>query len=159
MVQLTFLQQHNPRKAIVQVPEVHRRHTALVVQLSVDIKRLIGLDLHLAHPLTGNSALTRTFTATRTYTASAALVQRGIKLVAPWRAVRVAVAVVVAEEVVATRLLAALYCERLVHGGEEVFGEIWGEGDKGVEVVGGVFGIETAEEVAVMISRGCRKGT
>lgn len=154
MVQLTLLQQHNARKSIVQVPEVHRRHTALVVQLAVDVERLVGLDLHLAHPLAGDSALARTFTAACTHPAGTALVQRGVELVAPRRAVRVAVAVVVTEEVVTARLLAALDREGLVDGREEVFGEVWGEGDEGVEVVRGVFGVEATEEVAVLVSGG-----
>lgn len=60
----------------------------------------------------------------------------------------VAVAVVVAEEVVAARLLAAPGLEGLVDGGEEVFGEGGDEGAEGGEVAGGVGWVEAAEEVA-----------
>lgn len=60
----------------------------------------------------------------------------------------VAVAVVVADQVVAARLLAAPDLERLVDGGEEVFGEVGREGAYAGEIGGRVFGVETAEEVA-----------
>lgn len=60
----------------------------------------------------------------------------------------VAVAVVVAEQVVASRLRAAPCRERLVDGCEEVFGEGGGKGADVREVGGGVFGVEAAEEVA-----------
>ena len=146
--ELTFLQQHNPRKPIVQIPEIHRAHSPLVVQLAIDIKRLVRFDLHLPHPLSGDGSLARTFATGAGNTTGTTFIERGVELVAPGRAVRVAIAVVVAEEVVTAGLLAPLYGKRLVDGGEEVFGQVGGEGDKGVEVVGGVFWIEAAEEVA-----------
>src|SRR5438132_1675247 len=110
----TFLEQHNPRKAVIQVPEIDRGNTALVVQVAVDVKRLVGLDLHLAHPLPGDGALAGTLVSASADAADAGLVKWRVELVAPWRAVAVAVAVVVAQEVVAAGLLAALDHERLV---------------------------------------------
>lgn len=44
-------------------------------------------------------------------------------------------------------MLAALDGQGLVDGREKVFGQVGGEGDDGVEVVGCVFGVEAAEEV------------
>lgn len=147
--QRTFLNQHHARKAIVQVPEIDAAHTALVVQLPVNVKGLIGLDLHLAHPLVGDRALAGALAAAGPDAAHAALVQRRVELVAPWRAVAVAVAVVVAEEVVAARLLAALDGEGLVDGRQEVLGQVRGQGDDCVEVLARVLGVEAAEEVAL----------
>lgn len=50
-------------------------------------------------------------------------------------------------------MLAALDGQGLVDGGEKVFGQVGGEGDEVVEVLGRVFGVEAAEEVAVGIIR------
>lgn len=84
-------------------------------QFPINIKRLIRPHLHLPHPLARDDSI----------------VQRRVKLPAPRAAMAVAVAVVVAEEVVAAGLLAAPGLERLVDGGEEVFGEGGDEGAKG----------------------------
>lgn len=155
---LTLLQQHHPSKPIVQIPEIHRADASLIIQLPINIKRLIGLDFHLPHPLAGHDAPRRTttsFTVAAITTVSAATplpvaaLERRIELVAPWRAVAVAVAVVVAQKIVAPGLLAPLNGQGLVDGGEEVFGQIGCEGDEVVEVLGCVFGVEAAEEVAV----------
>lgn len=155
---LTLLQEHDARKAVIQVPKVHAAHAALVVQVPVHIEGLVGLDLHLADPLAGDGALTRaviTGTARgRGHAARAALVERRVEFVAPWRAIAVAVAVVVAEEEVAARLGAAADAERLVDRGEEVLRQVWGEGDDGVEVIGSVLGVEATEEVAAERPRG-----
>lgn len=59
----------------------------------------------------------------------------------------VAIAVVVAEEVVAARLLAAPHRQRLVDGREQVLGQVRRERDDGVEVVGRVLGVEAPEQV------------
>ncbi len=150
----TLLQQHHPRKPIVQIPQIHRARAPLIVQIPVHIKRLIRLDLHAAHPLAGHRALAGALVApTRADTAGRRLVQRRVELVAPGRAVAVAVAVVVAEQVVAARLLAAADCEGLVDRREEVFGQVGGQGDYVGEVGRGVFGVEAAEEVAVVFGR------
>ncbi len=53
----------------------------------------------------------------------------------------VAVAVVVADQVVPARLLASPDLERLVDGGEEVFGEVGREGAYAGEIGGRVFGV------------------
>jgi hypothetical protein len=145
----TLLQQHHPGKPIVQIPQIHRRHPALIVQIPVHIKRLIRLDLHLADPLPGDGALPGALvTAPRTHTTDAGLVQRRVELVAPGRAVAVAIAVVVAQQVVAPRLLAAAHGQRLVDRREQVLGQVGGERDDVVEVLRGVFWVEPAEEVA-----------
>lgn len=144
---LTLLQQNNTRKPIIQIPEIHTTHAPLIIQLTIHIKRIIGLDLHLAHPLAGDSTLSRSLAAACANAARTALIQWRVELVGPWRAVRVAVAVVVAQEIVAACLLAALDGQGLVDGREKVFGQVGGEGDDGVEVVGCVFGVEAAEEV------------
>lgn len=141
-VYLTFLEKHNTGKAIIKVPEVNTAHATLVVQLAVNIKGLVGLDLHLAHSLAGDGALARTLTAASTYTAGTALVQGRVKLVRPRGAVAVAIAVVVAEQVVAAGLLAPADGQGLVDGREEVLGQVWGERDDGVEVVGRLLGVE-----------------
>lgn len=112
----TLLEQNNAGKSIVQVPEVDTAHTALVVEIPVDVKRLVGLDLHLADTLARDSTLASTLAATGTDTTDAALIQRRVELVAPWRAVAVAVTVVVAKKVVAARLLAPLDGQGLIYG-------------------------------------------
>jgi hypothetical protein len=146
---LTLLQQHNAREPVVQVPQKHRRHAALVVQIPVDVKGLVGLDLHLAHALAGHGALPGALIAAAgPDAAGAGLVQRRVELVAPRRAVAVAVAVVVAQQVVAPRLLAAADRERLVDRREQVLGQVGRERDDVVEVLGRVFWVEPPEEVA-----------
>lgn len=136
MRQRTLLQKNNTRKPIIQVPEIHAPHPALIVQLAVHIKRLVCRDLELPHALAGNRPV----------------VQRRIEFIAPWRAIAVAVAVVVAEEVVAVGFGAAADLERLVDGGEEVFGKVGDERGDGLEVVLCVAGVEATEEVAIPVS-------
>jgi hypothetical protein len=113
---LTLLHQDHPSKAIVRVPEVNRRDAALVIQLAVDIKRLIGLDLQLADAFTRNGTLASTLTTTCANTARTTFVKRGIKLVAPWRTVRITVAIVVADQIVAAGFLASFDGKWLVDG-------------------------------------------
>jgi hypothetical protein len=118
----TLLQQHNPRKPVVQIPKVHARYSALVVQLPVHIKRLVRAHLHLPYPLPRHGALARTFIPAGAHAAETAFIERRVELVGPRRAVAIAVAVVVAYEVVAAGLLAATDFEGLVDGREEVLG-------------------------------------
>lgn len=145
---LTFLQQHDTSEPIVKVPEIHAAHAPLVVQIAINIEGVIGPDLHLADTLARDCALASALAASRAYAAGAALIEWGVKLVGPRRAVAVAIAVVVAQEVVAAGLLAAADGEGLVDGGEEILGQVGGERDDGVEVVGCVFGVQPPEEVA-----------
>lgn len=146
----TLLQQHHTSKPIIQVPEINRAHPPLVVQLSVDIKRLIGLDFHFSYTLAWNGTLASAFIAAScANAASAGFVEGGVELVGPGGAVRVAVTVVIAEEVITAGLLAALDGERLVDRGEKLFGEVGVEGDDVGEVVTSVFWVEAAEEVPV----------
>jgi hypothetical protein len=104
----TLLQEHTACKAIVHVPEVNTRYAAFKVsarvsynspamamanparnsQLPVDIKRLIGFDLHLADTITRRDSL----------------IDGRFELVAPRTPPAVAVAVVVAAQEVALRL-------------------------------------------------------
>jgi hypothetical protein len=157
-VKHTLLQQHHPREPIIQIPKIHTRHTPLVVQLPIHIERLVRANLHLPHPLTRHRALACTLVTPRTDTAQPTLIERRVELVRPRAAVAVAVTVVVAYEVVAAGLLAAADLEGLVDGGEEVFGEVGGELDEAVEMGGCVFGVESAEEVAVGLVRCCTVG-
>lgn len=50
-----------------------------------------------------------------------------VEFIAPWAAPAVAVAVVVAEQVLAAGLLACSHLERLVDGREEIFRQVWHE--------------------------------
>ena len=79
----TFLQQHDPGKAVIQIPKVDARNPALVVELAVDVECRVCRNLHLPQAL-GRECGVR---------------QRGRVLIAPWRAIRVAVAVVVTQEI------------------------------------------------------------
>ncbi len=83
------------------------------------------------------------------YAACSSASSRGLEFSRPGRSIAVPVAVVVAEQVVAAGLSTAGDGEGLINGGEEVLGEGGDEGDEGVEVRGGVFRVETAEEVPV----------
>lgn len=102
-------------------------------QLPVDVKSLVGLELHLPHALAGHDAL--------------AVLQRRLELVAPRTPPAVAIAIVVAAQEVALGLAAALHGERHVDGLEQVFGERGGELAEAVDVLGRVLGVEAAEEV------------
>lgn len=144
----TFLQKYHTCESIVKVPEVDAAHTTLVIQLAVEVECLVGLDLHLADALTRNGTLAGALAAPSAYAAHTALVQGRVELVGPGGAVAVAIAVVVAEQVVAAGLLAAADGEGLIDRREEVFGQVRGERDDGVEVVGRLLGVETAKEVA-----------
>lgn len=74
-------------------------------QFPVDIKSLISAHLHLAHAIA----------------ADLGVLDRRVEFVAPWAAVAVSVAVVVAQQVVTAGFLAAAHFERLVHGCEQFF--------------------------------------
>jgi len=140
----TLLQQHHPRKPIIQVPKVNAAGAPFVVELPVDIERLVGGHLHLPHPL----ARQRT-AAIFIVPLPSGILEWRVKLVGPGRAVTVAIPIVVAEQVVASRLLAPPHRERLVDRREEVFLQVGCERDNGVEVVCRVLRIEAAEKVPV----------
>jgi hypothetical protein len=144
----TFLQQHHAGKAIVEIPKIHTADPALVVQLPIHVEGFVRAHLHLPHSLARHGALTSALIAIGANTALGWVVERGLELPGPGRAVGVAVAVVVAEQVVTAGIAAAPDRQRLVDGGEEVFGEVGDELDERFEVGAGVFGIEAAEEVA-----------
>lgn len=95
--QPTFLQQNDPRKPIIQIPKVHTAYTPLIIQLPINIKRLIRPNLHLSHPLTRHSALPGPLIIPLlVHTTDARTTQRRLELAGPGRPVAVSVAVVVA---------------------------------------------------------------
>eukprot|EP00052_Salpingoeca_macrocollata_P016164 m.129529 g.129529 ORF g.129529 m.129529 type:complete len:353 (+) comp19950_c1_seq1:41-1099(+) len=91
-------------KAMVQVPQVHRRHTTLKIKVAVGVEGAVGLDLKLAQLVRGRGAV----------------LQRRVECVGPRRAVRVAVAVVVAQQVVLLGALVFGNLQRLVDGRKQV---------------------------------------
>jgi len=105
----TFLKKDNPCKSIVEIPEVNTAHAAFVIQVAIDIEGLVRLDFHLANTLTWDRTLACALVSTSAYTTRASLIQGRVKLVGPWRAVAVAIAIVVAKEVVSAGLLAAAH--------------------------------------------------
>lgn len=152
---LTLLEQHDAGEAVVEVPEVDAAHAALVVELAVDVKGLVGLDLDGPDALAGDGALAGALAAAAgPDAAGAALVERRVEAVGPRGAVAVAVAVVVAQQVVAPRVLAAPQLQRLVDRREQVLGQVRGQRDDGVEVRARVLGVEPPEEVAAGGARG-----
>lgn len=110
-------------------------------QVPVDVKGVIGLELHLPDALAGHDAL--------------AVLERRLELVAPRTPPAVPIAVVVAAEEVSLRLAAALHGERHIDGLEQLFGEGRGELAEAVDVLGRVLGVEAAEEVP---GRGVSRG-
>lgn len=74
-------------------------------QLAVDIKGFVCAD----------------FQAADTFGAHLSIVNGRVELVAPGAAETVAIAVVVAEQVITAGLPAATDCERLIYGGEQFF--------------------------------------
>jgi hypothetical protein len=63
----------------------------------------------------------------------------------------VAVAVVIAQQVLSARLLASSNRQRLVDRGEQVLCQVWREGDDGVEVRGCVLRVQPSEEVPWLV--------
>ena len=144
----TFLKKDNTCKSIVEIPKVNTAHAAFVIQIAIDIEGLVRLNFHLANTLAWDCTLACAFVSTSANATRASLIQGRVKLVGPWRAVAVAIAIVVAKEVVSASLLAAAHGKGLVDGRKEIFGQVRGDGDDGVEMVGCLLGIETAQEVA-----------
>lgn len=148
----TLFQQHAACEAIVHVPEVNTGYAALKIparvshrnpamgtakprmhsQLSVHVKSLVGLDLHLTDTITRRD----TFLNGR------------LELIAPWTPPAVAVAVVVAAQEVALRLGALLHGKRDVDGFEQVFFERGVELDNVVDIALNVLWVQSAQEVA-----------
>jgi hypothetical protein len=118
----TFLQQHHARKPIIQIPEINTTDASLVIQLPIDIKRLVRSNLHLPHPLARHRALPGPLIAMLPHPSITRLIERWLELSTPRRAVAVAVAVIVAQKVVAASFPTPADGQRLVDGGEEVFG-------------------------------------
>jgi hypothetical protein len=101
-------------------------------QLSVHIKRLVRLDLHLPYAITRRDAL----------------LNRRLELVAPRTPPAISIAVIIAAQKVALRLCAFLDGERDVNRLEQVFLERGVEGYDVVDVALDVLGVEPAQEVA-----------
>ena len=47
-IKLTLLDENNACKAVVQVPEINARDTALVIELAISVEGLVCLDFQLA---------------------------------------------------------------------------------------------------------------
>lgn len=105
-----------------------------LVQFPIHIKRLVRLDFHLPHSLARHHAL--------------AIRDRRLEFVAPRTAPAVSVAIVVAAEEVSLGLPAFFDGEGDVDGLEEVLGERGRELAEQVDVLGRVFGVQTAEEIS-----------
>lgn len=120
----TFLQQYDSSESIVQVPEVGAPYSAFVIQLSIYIKPFVCSFLKLPHTLTRHGAI----------------VDRRVELIAPRRAVAVAVSVVVTKEIISPGFLASADLEGLIDGRKEVFGQIRNECGDAIEVQGSVAG-------------------
>jgi hypothetical protein len=149
----TLLEQYAARKAIVHVPEVNARYASLKVpvhvsnfhtptrwpslQLSVYIKSLVRLDLHLPYAVAGCDTL----------------LNRRLELIAPRAAPAVTVTVVVTAEEVALCFRALLDCERDVDGFEQVFFERGVQGYDVVDIALDILGVQSPEKVAGAVSK------
>ena len=105
------------------------------LQLPINIHPLSHPDLQTPHPLT------------RLY-APFFILNRRLKLVAPRAAPAITIAVVIAQQILPTRLLAAPYLERLVHRGEEIFGQVGCERTQAGKIGRGGGRRKTAEKVS-----------
>ena len=86
----TLFQEYNAREPIIQIPEVNTAHSALIVQLTVDIEGVVGRNFKLPYPLTRHRSI----------------IKWGVEFIAPGRPIAVTVSVVVAEQVIAVGLWA-----------------------------------------------------
>jgi hypothetical protein len=95
------------------------------LQLSVNVKRLIRLDLHLPYTVAGCDTL----------------LNRWFEFIAPRTAPAVSIAVVVATKEVALSFRALLNCERDIDGFEQVFFERGVQGYNVVDVALDILGV------------------
>ena len=103
----------------------------LCLQLSVHIKRLVRLDLHLPYAVAWQHAL----------------LNGRLELIAPWTPPAVAVAVVVAAQEVALGLRALLCSKRDIDGFEQVLFERGVQTDNSLDVLLDVLRVEAPKEV------------
>ena len=103
-----FLDEYDAGEAVLVVPEVDGRDAALEVHLAVLLEGRVGLDLEAAQAVRGLDAL----------------VERRLVHVAPRRAIRVAVAVIVAQQVVLADEFVARHLERLIDGAQQVLAQV-----------------------------------
>ena len=127
----TLFQEYNAREPIIQIPEVNTAHSALIVQLTVDIEGVVARIFKLPYPLTRHRSV----------------IKWGVEFIAPGRPIAVTVPVVVAEQVVAVGLRTTANLQGLVNRGKEVFGQIWDNSCDGLQVALRVTGVEAPEEV------------
>lgn len=144
----TFLQQNHTCEPIVQVPKVNTADAAFVVQVAVDVKRLVGLDFHLTDSLAWDGAFACSFATSSSDTAGTALVQGRVELVGPWGSVAVAITVVVTQQVVSPGLFASLNRKGLVYRRQQVFRQVGRQSNDGVEVLARVFRVESTKQVS-----------
>lgn len=155
---LTLLQEYDAGEPVVEVPEVDAADAALVVELAVDVEGLVGADLHAADLLGGGAgsgsggsfvgARTTVGTGTAAATTTAGVVEGRVELVAPGGPVAVAVAVVVAEQVLATGLAAPAHGQGLVYRRQQVLRQLRRDVDQAVQVRRRVLRVQAAEQVA-----------
>jgi hypothetical protein len=120
------------------VSALHHAHLIVhSLQLPVNIKCLVGLDLHLPYAVTRCDAL----------------LNRRLKLIAPRTTPAVTIAVVVAAEEVALGFRALLHRERYVDRFKEIFFERGVQGYDVVDIALDILGIQSAQEVAEAVSR------
>lgn len=105
------------------------------LQLTIDIEGIVSSDFHLSDLLTGESSIG----------------QRWIKLVAPRGPVWISITVVITEEIVPSSLFATLNLKRLIDGRKELFGKVGNQIYQCVDIVGRVFRVKTAEEIAMVV--------
>mmetsp|Transcript_31328 Transcript_31328/g.48900 ORF Transcript_31328/g.48900 Transcript_31328/m.48900 type:complete len:229 (-) Transcript_31328:11-697(-) len=105
---LGLLDENNSGEAIIQIPGVDRGDTTFIVQVTVDVKHLVGLDLKLPQTVRGDSTITK----------------RGVVLVGPRRTVRVTITVVITQQVITVGSLVSGNLERLINSREEMFAKI-----------------------------------
>lgn len=128
----TLLQENDARKPIIQIPEVDTSNTTLVVEFPVNIEGFVRRNLQPSH----------------SFTWYCAIIERWVEFIAPGRSVAVAITIVITEEVIPLCLGAATDLERLVDGGQEVFGEIWNKGRNGLQILLCIAGVQPPEKVA-----------
>lgn len=126
-----LLDEDHAGEAMVEVPQVRAGHAALVIHLAVLVEGVIGLDLQLPQSLRRHRAV----------------LQRRVVRVGPRRAVRVTIAVVVAQQVIFARLAVLGDLQRLVDGRQEVLAQGRRQIDEVDQVLLDLLGRQAAHQV------------
>ena len=111
--------QYNTSEPEIVIPEVDRRNATFEVHFSVLLESGISLDLEFSKAIGGLNTL----------------VERRLVLVRPWRSVRVAVSIVIAQEVVLADVLVARHFERLIDGTKQIFAQVRHQVDQAREIL------------------------